>query len=261
MKRVPDLHASIDEEILRSIMLEVAEFLIAIDHINEGALQRVTTIVLRHMNGPTTGIGNKPTINLSKHYHLISHDELLRNLIQIDRRNRECFMEGLETYLSTLIACSSSSGGTSSTTPVASVVQPNEIEDELYQQQSLPRRRQDNSFLDLTTSAASVCKSNELLSAMRKKEETNTLADVAAVIGNAAAAHLASAEDNQDLAEADQICNTSGGPNDDYSTEDDFNASIDVASGAVGGAISSTLPDLAKVNTIPPNNSMLDVSR
>lgn len=240
-------------------MLEVAEFLIAIDHINEGALQRVTTIVLRHMNGPTNGIvGTKPTINLSKYYHLISHDELLRNVIQIDRRNRECFMEGLETYLSTLISCSS--GGTSSTTPVASVVQSNEIEDELYQQSSIPRRRQDNSFLDLTSSGATVCKSNELLSAMRKKEETNTLADVTAFIGNAT--HLASAEDNQDLAEADQICNTSssGGANDDYSTEDDFNASIDIASGAVGGAISSTLPDLAKVTTITPNNSVLDVS-
>lgn len=270
-------------------MIEIAEFLISIEHINETVLQRITTIILRHINGPSTMmIGNKPQINLSKHYHLISHDELLRNLSQMDRRNRDYFMEGVETYLSSLISCSSSSsnnynsnnnsnntnhsnndGTSSSTTPIATVVhhvQSNEIEDELYQQQrhskKSMRRRQDNSFLDLTT-PLSGCKSNEVLSVMRRcVDETITLADVAAVIGSgggggAENSRISLGEDNQDLAEADQICNATsssggggGGVNDDYSTEDDFNVtSNDMANecGAVGGVNISTLPDLAKV--------------
>lgn len=246
-----------DEDLLRSIMIEIAEFLLDIDQINESVLQRITHIALRHLN---TSV-NKTAINLNK--YLISHDEFLRNLHNFDRRNRDIFMEGLESYLSTIFVSSAPQNLPSMTNGCAAG---NSIDEHLFHphqhqhhasQQNLQNRRPD-CYLDLTPSS---CKSNEMLSTLRKKDETTgiTLADVVAVIG-----HVVPMDDNEDLAEADQICNSE----DIYSTEDDFNnggggaaaaggnrvvVSSEVA-GAVGGIAS--LPDLAKVTAAPTTNSI-----
>lgn len=243
-----------DEDLLRSIMIEVAEFLMDIEQINEPVLQRITHIALRHLN---TSI-NKTAINLNK--YLISHDEFLRNLHNFDRRNRDIFMEGLESYLSTIFVTSVSQGS------MTNACTNGHMDEHLFHQHQHRSQiqRQPDCYLDLTPSS-SMCKSNEMLSSLRKKDEATaqnaiTLADVVAVIGQ----HVVQMDnDNEDLAEADQICNSE----DIYSTEDDFNngggarcdSGAEVA-GAIGGISLSTLPDLAKVTATPSTNA-LEVSK
>lgn len=211
-------------------MLEIVEFLHNVEQINETALQRITQIAFRHINSPS----NKTTGNLNKYF--INQDDFMQNLHSLDLRNREIFLESLENYLNNILMAN---------TPNKS----QEVEDELFQRQAM----------DLTAPASVQCKSNEVLSAMRKKEESITLADVVAVINQMPTT------DNQDLAEADQICNS----DEVYSAEEDLNDRNDHG-GAVGGADicatvpkepiggssfcgMSTLPDLAKVTTL--NNS------
>lgn len=237
-QRVPDSHTSIDEELVRVIMSEVADYLNDIDQINETSIKRIASIAWRHLNGHPIG---KPQTNLNK--YLIMHDEFLRQLNSFDRRNLDTFMERLEQYLITTLL------NTSNVCPVA-------VTNTTNTTTSTQNMSEDDFFY--TNSTSDVMINNGL----RKKDDnvplvqtqsninTNsiTLADVVAVIGGG---HMPIDVDNEDLAEADQVCSS----DDVYSTEDDFNSRTD---GAIGG-VSSTLPDLAKVNATATNNQ-LDVS-
>lgn len=229
-------------------MLEVVEFLHDIDQIGESALQRITNIVVRHLSSPPSMFCHKAS------RFLISHDEFLRSLHNFDRRNRDIFLEGLESYLSSIL----------SSTPGND--EPG-MDKEFHQQHHqlhqhhhiaaqpllhhvLPNRRPD-CFMD----AAAAKSSNEILSALRKTDEATVVANLADVITTVIGSQT---DDNEDLAEADQICNNA---DDSYATEDDLAAgggSIE-EHGAVGGLALSALPDLAKVTATPTRNQM-DVS-
>lgn len=239
-------------------MLEVVEFLQDIDQIGESALQRITNIVVRHLSSPQSMLCHKVGPPSSR--FLISHDEFLRSLHNFDRRNRDIFLEGLESYLSSIFASTPGNDepGIEKDFHRQHYQQHQQHPHHHHQQQQasqpilhhvLPNRRPD-CFID----AAAAKSSNEILSALRKKDEATVVANLADVITTV----IGSQDDNEDLAEADQICNNA---DDSYATEDDLavgGCGID-ENGAVGGLAMSVLPDLAKVTATPTRNQM-DVS-
>lgn len=219
-------------------------------------------------------------------------------MYQFDRCSNDKFLENIENYVSDLIGSSASSTHSNNN---------NSIDSEPHFE-----RRPEWSYLDLTPKQESFhSKSNEV-SALRMKDEpntvspsqmssvngicgttlvntstvTSTLADVVAVVGHVipqpqntspnvihvAISHMPTANNNQDLAEADQICTSdesqgismppmatitavSVGSNtieNNHVFENEIGSNDNLCSdniGAVGGNISCQLPDLAKVST------------
>lgn len=285
------MHSSIDEGILRSILQNASEFLVQTSEINDVALQRISNIIVRHLNHSTSvtiNRANGSTSNTSKHQQKlhnslqqqITYEDILNSLYSFDRRSHDKFLEALENYVSSLFISSLNSTITSHN---ASLI------DNHVRQPISPapfERRTDCSFLDLTPRPIAVVphiattKSNELLSALRKKDDSGGAmhhgADIVAVIvpqpqvqkrldtPQSIPVHILPLNNNQDLAEADQICSNDddsavGGvlENDNvYFTEDDFIKTADGigcadSMGAVGGLVASQLPDLANVTQTP----------
>lgn len=230
-------------------MLEVVEFLHDIDQIGESALQRITNIVVRNLNSPPSMLCHKAGPAPSR--FLISPDEFLRSLHNFDRRNRDIFLEGLESYLSSIFA---STPGNDEGSGMDKEFHQHQLQHHHHHQQQqasqpllhhvLPNRRPD-CFIDATAAKSS----NDIMSTLRKKDETTGVANLADVVATVIGSQP---DDNEDLAEADQICTNA---DDSYATEDDLAVGGD-EHGAVGGLALSTLPDLAKVTATPTRNQM-----
>lgn len=245
---VPDLQSSIDEGFLRSIILDIREFLAheptAVE-LSETALQRIASIILRYLSNAnsntTKSLNSQPPIDF---------DEILVHLFRLDRQNNDKFLEQLQHYLSFML--------------FASPQPPTERVEQLLQQQA---RFDRCGYLSLAT--------NDNILTQRKNDGTIVIVrpQVASI-------------DNQDLAEADQLCQFATprkSPRSEANNQlPDENAIVNVISqiepndceenagfhamqpseeneiivdmsggeiGAVGGIASSQLPDLAKVST------------
>lgn len=266
MQCVTDLSSN-DESIVRAIIHAVRESLSdEPTDLSDAALQRITNIIGQYR------VFNSKLKNV---------DEILTNLHRFDRQNHEQFIEKLKHYLSFLFVRSLSTI-------------PSESNNDNHNDIEQFDRTRDAGFcsiLDLTPKqkpfVESAIKSNDASLLHRKNDEqridgrmVSTLADVVAVVGHvlpqpkvqssasgsqSTPTHIISGNDNQDLAEADQICNSEDVISESInslshiesnagnltngiysSSENDFsNENI----GAVGGIASSQLPDLAKVST------------
>lgn len=272
-------------------MQDVNEFLLhETSEISDVALQRISNIVVRYLNNSSSvgvvGVGNgmKPLQKAQNSLHqLVTHDEILGYLYNCDRRSHDNFLDKLENYVSSLFVSAS-----------AQTTQNNSIdhdEPQLTHQSQLPYdRRTDSNYLDLAPKQivapfVSTPKSNEVLSALRKDETAfqhghspvipPALADIVAVIVPQQHVqpqpepqllpnpiHILPMNNNQDLAEADQVCSNeeanalANAENQLYLMEEDFinnpigsNAADSI--GAVGGIATSQLPDLANVTQAP----------
>ena len=255
------MHITIDEELERSITAEVTDYLNNIEHINDTVIHRIANIALAHLNHPKTDLGK----------YLDIHSELICTLYTFNLENHDNFIDSLRNYIrSTFYAAERMTAEDNERNAALSdynkyairqlghlenAQSPMEESDMNMQSGSGSHNRRVECYMD---SPPVPVKSNEVLSALRKQEEatstaqqsTITLADVVEVIGQ-----IPADVDNEDLAEADQICS----PDDMYSTEDDYNSHRSDVAGAVGGGdmdSSSVLPDLAKVNATQSNNSL-----
>lgn len=110
----------------------------------------------------------------------ISYDEVITNLYQFNRCSNDKFLESIENYVVDLLSSSSSS---------AQGTHNNSVDSERYFE-----RRSENNFLDLTPKqdAVSDSKSNEVLSALRMKDEHINKLNTATA-SNSKVASLASA--------------------------------------------------------------------
>lgn len=251
---MPDLQSSIDEGFLRSIILDIREFLRhepAAAELSETALQRIASIILRYLN--TTDSNALKSLNSQSS---IDFDEILGHLFRFERQNQDKFLEQLQNYLSFMLFAP----------PMPSPPSPSsERIDQLQHQQA---RFDRCGYLSLAA--------NDNILAQRKNDGTIVIVrpQVASI-------------DNQDLAEADQLCQFAAPrksprsdtlnqqpvdnavenplsptePNDcdenmDFHSMQPSNENeiiVDMVAGvkigAVGGIASSQLPDLANVST------------
>lgn len=83
---------SVDKVLLRSIMIEVATFLIDLDRINEPALQRIASIALRQIH--------------HGHSYAISHDQLVRRIRNLTTDDQDLFLEELKRLLVNMLSVS-----------------------------------------------------------------------------------------------------------------------------------------------------------
>lgn len=262
---LPDLHASSDESSLRAIMHDVGEFLMhEVSDITDNALQRVLNIIMRHL-------GNMGMVNGTESLH----SDVLKHILDLDRHSHKRFLETLEKYLSSLLSIALRPR------PSVNQMQPNlDLHSSLHDRQP----QHDCSILDLTP------KPRKIASLLIESPKTNDvhaeayaspIADVVAVIvpqqrpksqqSSAVSTpptdpgHMMGMSNNQDLAEADQICSNDDEhqagvgsidmPSDiymiDYMEADSFSNPnvIGDSLGAVGGVGASQLPDLANVSS------------
>lgn len=299
-------------------MQDVSEFLMhETSEITDAALQRISNIVIRHLNNSSSvgvvGLGGSIKSQQKLHnsiHQLVSHDDILTNLFSYDRRSHDKFLEKLENYVNSLFVASSTV-----------TTQNNSIDDDQKQQSPL-------SIPSLSASSVERMNLNEAVSVLRKIREndqlnvkfdsssfkpqstvkmstanvdeltiTTTHSDkISTPIGaknmpdghrlagmiemgtgdggyerqsspsnTPQPVHILPMNNNQDLAEADQICSNNddhtvngaiGSDNNIYLMEEDFinNASGHLSAeniGAVGGLVGSQLPDLANVTQAP----------
>lgn len=248
---MPDLQSSIDEGFLRSIILDIREFLAhesTAAELSETALQRIASIILRYLNNADTNATKSPSSQSS-----IDFDEILVHLFRFERQNIEKFLEQLQNYLRFMLF----------SPPMPSPLQSRAERLDQLQQQQQQSRFDRCGYLSLTA--------NENILTQRKNDGTIVIVrpQVASI-------------DNQDLAEADQLCQFSTPrksprsdtvnqqPNENAVTVEPIDCnenagfhvmqptneneiSVDMVAGAeigaVGGIASSQLPDLAKVST------------
>lgn len=81
---------SYDKLLLRSIMIEVATFLLDLDRITEPALQRIASIALRQIN--------------NGHQYSISHDQLVRRIRNLTTDDQDLFLEELKRLLVNMLS-------------------------------------------------------------------------------------------------------------------------------------------------------------
>lgn len=246
---MPDLQSSIDEGFLRSIILDIREFLAHEPtgaELSETALQRIASIILRYLNN-----ADATAMKSQNSQSSVDFDEIVLHLYRLERQNNDKFLEQLQNYLSFMLF-----------TP-APPPQPTERIERLQQQQQ-PSRFDRCVYHSVAT--------NENILTQRKNDGTIVIVrpQIASI-------------DNQDLAEADQLCQfavprksprteTLDQLHDDNalslneptvcednggfhvmqpSNEDEI--IVDMVAGgeigAVGGIASPQLPDLAKVTT------------
>lgn len=300
-------------------MQDVSEFLMhETTEISDAALQRISNIVIRHLNNSSSvgvvGVGGSIKAQQKLHnslHQLVSHDEILTQLFSYDRRSHDKFLEKLENYVSSLF--------------VASSTQNSSIDDDQLQTQ-LNQQHPPLPIPSLATSSSSAerLNLNAAISVLRKAREadqfdvvfdgsrfkTQSTAKIPIangddlIIGSMHSdkksmplggkntpdagqrhvgiiefgsndggstspppVHILPMNNNQDLAEADQICSNDdentvngavGADNNVYLMEEDFinNASVSLSAeniGAVGGlgVVGSQLPDLANVTQAP----------
>lgn len=256
---MPDLHAvlSVEEELQRATMLEV-EFLPDIDHITDATLQRITSIAMRHLGTYPhhNSFGNGSAHKTNK---IPVAEEFQRNLHNFDRSNRVVFLERLDSYLSSIF------DGT--VRPMEHLMTTRQQQQPLQEQPHLRPNQRECYVIPMMS------KTNEML---RRNEDSIMIGNVGrqqadivldAYVGQQTAA---TEDDNEDLAEADQMCSS----DELYPTEDDLETHtiVDVAAederGAIGGLVDSRrsqqqqqqqLPDLANVSN--GGNYVVEVSR
>lgn len=257
---MPDLQSSIDEGFLRSIILDVREFLghePAAAELSETALQRIASIILRYL------ISADSNAIKSLNFQSSDFDDILVHLFRFERQNKDQFLEQLQKYLSFMLFA-----------PPMPPSPPSPSPERIEQLQNQQARFDRAGYLSLTA--------NENILAQRKNDGTIVIVRP-----------QVDAIDNQDLAEADQLCQFAAprkSPRSDTLNQqpdanaiantlsqtepNDCNENIDfhplqssnesqstneneivvdmvagVEIGAVGGIASSQLPDLAKVST------------
>lgn len=253
---MPDLQSSIDEGFLRSIILDIRKFLVhepTTVELSETALQRIASIILRYLNNADTNTTTKSLNSQSS----IDFDEILVHLFRLERQNNDKFLEQLQNFLSFMLFSPPMPSAPPQQIPSAERIE------QLQQQQARFDRCGYHSL-----------SANENILTQRKNDGTIVIVrpQVASI-------------DNQDLAEADQLCQFPT-PRKSPRTEthsqkiDENNAVVNALSqtesndcnetvgfqssneneiivdmvsesenGAVGGIASSQLPDLAKVST------------